>query len=54
MWSLTKVAERAGICSRTLSRDIAKGTGPRVQYVGRAAIIEEAEAVAYIERRRPA
>jgi hypothetical protein len=52
MISLTKLAADADLCVRTVTRDIAKGVGPKVQYVGRCAVFTEADAAEYIERRR--
>jgi hypothetical protein len=54
MLSLTKVAALGDVCVRTLTRDIANGNGPRVTYVGRCAVISEADAAEWLARRRAA
>jgi hypothetical protein len=51
MKSLTQIAAEAGVSTRTLTNDIARGR-LRVEYVGRAAIASEADAREYIDLRR--
>ena len=57
MLSLTDVASRAGIGSRTLERRLRAGIGPKATRVGRALVITEADCTAFIaaeEARRTA